>query len=37
MTVSAPPLVSIVSPCPNEREHIIPCEVDRKKGRGAPR
>jgi glycosyltransferase involved in cell wall biosynthesis len=25
MTVGAPPLVSIVIPCRNEREHIVPC------------
>src|SRR5688500_9896902 len=25
MTVRAPPLVSILIPCRNEREHIIPC------------
>jgi hypothetical protein len=36
MTVSAPPLVSIVIPCRNEREYSIPCDVDRNEIRGPP-
>jgi hypothetical protein len=37
MTVSAPPLVSIVIPCWNQRVRIIPCDVDRNEIRGASR